>query len=95
MPKYIKIQNKYTSEYKLEDDYPAKLPLMEFAYGSLGMSRKQALIELGFPEDKIDELMEERLAEDLLQEPDIRRYMGKQVAKKYRKELGIEDGQED
>jgi hypothetical protein len=66
MPKYIKIQNKYTSEYNLEDDLNAKLPIMEFAVGTLQLSRKQALIELGFPEDKVDDLMDERLAEDLI-----------------------------
>lgn len=76
MPKYITIKNKYTTEYKLEDDYSAKLPIIEFAVGSLQLSRKQALVELGFPEDKVDELQEMRLAEDLVLDPRIKTEMG-------------------
>jgi hypothetical protein len=86
MPKYITIKTKYS-----DNDDMAKLPLMEFAYGSLLLSRRQALIELGFPEEKVDDLMEERLAEDLVQDPVTRKALGEAVVKDYKKELHRED----
>lgn len=81
MPKYIKMTTKYSKEYNFDDDVSAKIPLLEFSVGSLGLSRKQALIELGFPEDEIDRMMDERLAEDLIQDDrNIKAMAGKLAA---------------
>jgi hypothetical protein len=88
MPKYITIRNKYTVEYNLEDDLSAKLPIIEFAYGSLQLSRKQALIEMGFPEEEVDNLMEMRLAEDLVLDPAVKTEMGLEAIKKITEKNG-------
>jgi hypothetical protein len=79
MPKYL--------DYKNRDDGRVMVPMLEFAVGSLSLSRKQALIELGFPEEEVDRLMEERLAEDLVEEPSIPHELGLAVAKQYKEEV--------
>lgn len=42
------------------------LPELEFAVKSCGLSRRQALIELGFPEEEVDRLMAQRENEDVV-----------------------------
>jgi hypothetical protein len=79
MPKYLNYQDR--------TDGRTILPMLEFAYGSLQLSRKQALIEMGFPEDEVDNLMEMRAAEDLMQDPLMHRVMGEAVVKEYKKEI--------
>lgn len=65
MPKYLN----YNSIQR--DDGRTLLPILEFAVGSLGLSRKQALIEIGFPEEEVNNLMEIRLAEDIERDPRV------------------------
>jgi len=57
--------SKYLNERLTSNGYPiSNLEELEFAVGSCGLSRRQALIELGFPEENIDELMAQRVKED-------------------------------
>jgi hypothetical protein len=60
MTKYLSAGN-----YAIEYD-SSILRKLEFAVGSCGLSRRQALIELGFPEEnmEVDKLMRERDLED-------------------------------
>lgn len=51
--------------YTIEHD-SSILRKLEFAVGSCGLSRRQALIELGFPEENVDKLMRERDFEDVM-----------------------------
>lgn len=78
MPKYL--------DYRNRDDGRVILPILEFAVGSLQLSRKQALVELGFPEEEVDSLMEMRLAEDLVLDPSMKNEMGLEVIKQMIKE---------
>jgi hypothetical protein len=79
MPRFLNYQHR--------DDGRTILPMLEFAVGSLALSRRQALIELGFPEDEVDGLMEMRLAEDLANDPRIKRVMQEEIVKGYSKEI--------
>lgn len=80
MPKYLNF-NSIT-----RDDGRTLLPILEFAVGSLNLSKRQALIEIGFPEETVDDLMERRLAEDLVNDPRVKRVMQEEIVRGYAKE---------
>ena len=71
MPKYL--------DYGQRKDGIVLLPILEFAVGSLQLSKEQALIELGFPEDEVRNLMTQRMAEDLETDPRVQGSLVRQL----------------
>ena len=86
MPSYLTQDAK---RYRFEGgqiDGRSLLPVLEFCVGSLGLSRKQALIELGFPEEMVDTLMENRVTEDLERDPSVIQSLVDHLAEQTRRE---------
>ena len=65
-------------EPSLPTDKAASLSLVQFAVGSLNLPREVALRELGY--DDPLELQEQRMAEDLVEDPRVKQIMGMHLA---------------